>query len=191
MLDNTDTAFAYSDSREDTGGLIVRFELYPLKDEKASAAAGRPVYNETEFIDIRIPGDRTLTIHRPVRESDKRRFAVAYRNWKAQGGGDAAASGTPLAQWPQVSRSQVEELAFFNVRTVEQLASVSDSNLKNIGPLLALRQKARDFLEAAKSGAPMAQMREELQAKGQELELLKAQMAELLAEKSKRKSKEA
>ena len=195
MRDVAGSDFAYEGTADDTAGLVVRFEMYPVKDDKASLEAGRPIYNEVEFIDIRIPGDRTLTVHRPVREADKRRFAVAYRNWKARGGDEGASSGTPLKEWPAVSRSQVEELAFFNVRTVEQLAAVTDGNLKNIGPLLALREKARDFVKAATAGAPLQQMRDELEASKREAEMMRKQMAELMAavstkeEKASKKSK--
>ena len=183
------------DSRGDTEGLVVRFEMYPLQSPEKSKAEGRPVFDEVEFIEIRVPGDKTMTVHRPVREADKQRFGAAYRNWKATGVSDGAFSGTPLKEWPQVSRSQCEELSFFGVKTVEQLANVTDGNLRNIGPLLALREKARDFIAAAKKGAPVAQMRDELAARDSEIALLKQQMAQVLAAAEKKaegkKTKEA
>ncbi len=179
------------DNRGDTEGLVVRFEMFPQRNEAKSKAEGRPVFDEVEFIEIRVPGDKTLTVHRPVRGDDKARFAAAYRNWKATGVSDGAFSGTPLKEWPQVSRSQCEELSFFGVKTVEQLANVSDGNLRNIGPLLALREKARDYIAAAKQGAPVAQMRDELAARDSEIALLKEQMKQVMAQAEKKSKKEA
>lgn len=186
-----DESFAFPDSR-DTEGLSVRFEKRPKRNEKASLEAGRPIYDEVDYIEIRAPGDKDNIVHRPVTESDKLRFATQYRRWQSTGGDGEALTGTPLAEWPAVSRSQVEELRYFGVRTVEQLAAVTDGNLKNVGPLLMLRQKARDFVAKAKDEAPMAQMRDELAAKDMRIAHLEAQMAEVLAEaKKSRKSKEA
>lgn len=187
MSDAIDATWAVAgDNRGDTDGLVVRFEMYPLKNDAKSKAEGRPVFDEVEFIEIRVPGDKTLTVHRPVRASDRARFAAAYRNWKATGVSDGAFSGTPLREWPQVSRSQCEELAFFGVKTVEQLSGVSDGNLRNIGPLLALREKARDFIAAAKKGAPVAAMRDELAARDNEIAVLKEQMRQVMAASEKK-----
>lgn len=177
----------------DTSGLAVRFEMYPHHNAKKSAEEGRPIYDEKEYIHIRVLGDRDNTVHRPVREDDKRRFAEAYRRWKATGVAEGV-SGTPLKEWAPMARNQVLELEHFGISTVEQLAQVTDGNLQRLGPLQALRQKARDYVEQAKGAAPLQQMRDELEAAKREAELMRRQMAELAAtveEKKARKSKEA
>lgn len=143
-------------------------------------AAGRPIFDDVEFIIINIPGDKTQEIHREVRPTDKVEFAKQYQAWKA-GQDQETASGTPLEQWPTISRAQVEELRFFKVRTVEQLAELSDSNASRMGPITAIRQKAKDFLEKAKGNAPMEQMRGLLAERDGEVEALKRQVAELAA----------
>ena len=90
-------------------------------------------------------------------------------------------TGTPLAEWPLISRAEVEELAYFKVRSVEQLAEISDGNARNIGPILALRQKARDWLEKASGGALESKLRSLVDQKDSQIEALRNQMAELTA----------
>lgn len=165
--------------------LFVRFGLHPRRDETKSLEEGRPIFEDVEYIEIMVPGDKSNTIHRPVSAGDKQRFARQYQAWKA-GADQDAVTGTPLAAWPAVTAAQVRELAHFNCRTVEQLAVMSDGNLQNVGPILALRQKARDFIEAAKGTAPLQKLRAELEKRDTELATLKAQVADLIASQSKK-----
>lgn len=163
------------DTQSSDDRVFVRFRLEPHKNEAASLEAGRPKYDETEYLEIQVPGDRTTNVDRPVTDDDRKRFRRQYADWKA--GVTQGESGTPLAQWPAVSRSEVEELAFWKVRTVEALASLSDSNQQNIGPIRGLVQKAKDFLEAAKSTAHLGKMREELDQRDAALLALQQQAA--------------
>lgn len=125
--------------------------------------AGRPIYDDVVFIEIVTPGDKLNTPKRPMRAHDRKRFAVEYARWEAQGRGDGPLTGTPLKEWPLISRSQVEELAYFKVRTVEELASTSDGNMQTLGAHYSvLRDRAREYLEKAKQGTSRAHMETEL-----------------------------
>lgn len=173
--------------------LLVRFGLHPVLNplktnggtiiengkEVVIPAAGRPIFDDVEYIEIRIPGQKD-TVHRPVREHDKHEFALQYAKWKANAasGGEI---GTLLSTVPFLTKGQVLELEHFGCKTVEQLAGMSDSAAQNIGPILSLRTKAQNYLLAAKGNAPLAQMEAKAQAQAEELDLLKRQMAELLA----------
>jgi hypothetical protein len=77
----------------------------------------------------------------------------------------------------------VEEFAFFNVRTVENLAEMNDGVLQKFMGGQALRQRARDFLAAAKDAAPLSQLRAELEKRDAEIEALKASVAEIAKNK--------
>lgn len=158
-------------------GVYIRFHKEPVRSKAKSEAAGRPIFDEVEYIEIRTPGDKTNIVDRPVTEADRRQYAAQYRAWKA--GDDEQLSGTPLAQWPSVTRAQVEELRYFGVRTVEQLAAMSDGNLQNVGPIRALRQQAIDFLEAARGNAPLTTLRAELAKRDNELDALRKQVEAL------------
>src|SRR6266404_2415622 len=114
-----------------------------IKDEAQSVVEGRFVAKDVPFTKIFMPGDRTNIIDRPTRDSDKARFPAQWARFKnAQ---EQRADGTPLSEWPILSRGQVEELRYQGFSTVEQLASASD-NIQFMG-LQMLKQKAKLFIE--------------------------------------------
>jgi len=159
---------------------IARFHIHPVQNDAKSATEGRPVFDDVEYVEIRNPGDKTNIIDRPLRPEDKMRFRRQYAHWAETKAN--ITSGTPLSQWPQVTRGQVEELNYFGVSTVEQLANLSDDQTRNIGPIMALRTKAQDFIKAAKSAAPMQQMRRELEQRDQRVKDLEQQIADQAAD---------
>ena len=132
--------------------LLVKFYYKPRPDAAASAEAGRPIYKDVCYVDIRSPGNRTDWVARPARDTDKQRFPEHYRKFLAREEQEVV-EGTPLAEWPGVTRGQVEEMKFFNISTVEQLANVSDSSTSNIMGMAVLKQKAQKYLDAAKDNA--------------------------------------
>lgn len=171
----------YPDSHQDgpnpDSRLFVQFHLTPMENARKSADAGRPVFDDVEFIKIAIPGDKDTEIDRPVTEIDKRRFARKYMDWKS--GAKSAQSGTPLSQWPAITRAQVEELAYFNVHTVEQLVSMPDGNASRFPGIQALKQKAQTYLAAAAGHAPVEHLRSELESQKNENELMRRQLADM------------
>ena len=134
-------------------------EHHEHKDLFVVSPAGRPIYVDREYIKIVTPGDKDNIPHRPVRPSDIEAYRAQYNRFKA--GLSQATTGTPIEQLPGVSKSQVKELAYFNIRTVEQLVQTSDANLSRVGPYMALRQKAADWLKAARGMAPVNEARAE------------------------------
>lgn len=138
--------------------LYVRFFIDTLPDEKATNEAGRPIYKEVEFVEIMQPGNKDSVIQRPVRKNDIQRFPRQYQQFKNNM--EETVEGTPLEAWPLLSRAQVEELRYFNVRTVEQLASMTDANAQNFVGMQNLKLKAQAFLETtgqSSEGAKLAQ----------------------------------
>lgn len=158
-------------------GTAVRFHHKPVKDEEASIREGRPIFRSVEYIEKRTPGDKTNVIDRPASEADKREFAQAYAAWKA--GAEKQMSGTPLAMWPPIAAEQVLELQHFGVRTVEELAGMSDAVMGNIGPLRTLREQAKAWLQAAAGHAPISQLQAKLEEKDGEMRALRQQMEEM------------
>lgn len=166
-------------------GISVNFLVEPQENAAKSKEAGRPIHDEVEVCEIRIVGDPDVRRH-VVTEEHKRRFPKQYIAFKKRLDQDVA-SGTPLSAWPVLSRALVEDARFFGVRTVEQLADIPDSNLKNLGPgWMGLRQKARDWLIAAKDGAILVKLRSELEERDARIdaleEMLRKQAAALHAE---------
>lgn len=137
---------------------IPRFYSKPVELTFRSQQEGRPVYEDRDFVEILIPGDRRSQVHEPVTAEHQQRWPA---EWKAfQEGREAPLEGTPLTSWPPINRARAEELAYFNVRTVEQLAAIDDAKLANLGMgARELRGTAQKFLEAAAKGTgPLERM---------------------------------
>lgn len=72
-----------------------------------------------------------------------------YQAWKK--GQDVPVDGTPLAAWPGVTPEQVERLRNLQVRSVEDVAAMTDADIDRYGMGgIAMRQQARAFIEAKK-----------------------------------------
>jgi hypothetical protein len=159
--------------------LRVQFSVYPNFNQDKSNQAGRPIYDDAEYITIIVPGQQDI-VFRKAWSLDRERFAKQYAAFKANLDQDAA-SGTPLKVLPWMQVSQIKELEFFHIRTVEQLANMPDSSASRFMGAQQLKQRAKDFIAAAKDAAPMLQMRTELEERDNKIEVLTRQMAELLA----------
>jgi hypothetical protein len=182
-------------SHADDASLIVKFFLHPVKQGAESEKAGRPIFKDVEYIWIRFAGDRTREIKRPVdmegrngNAPDPERFPKAWMAFKNSQA--VVHEGTPLEQFPPLGASTVLNFKAFNVHTVEQLASVSDAVLHNLGTGgRELRQKAQDWLKAATSAATVTQLRDELAKRDLDIAALTAQVKELAALAEKQKGK--
>ncbi len=171
------TAQAFGEQAET--GCFVQFRLHPKQDPIKSAAAGRPIFTDTEYIRIMAPGNKESVMDRPVREQDKQRFSKQYFAWK--NGEEEKIEGTPLEAWPPLTKSQVEELKFFHIRTVEQLAQVSDADAQKFMGIGKFRQKARTFVLQANAGAAESKLAEEIEKKDNEIAALQAAIDDLKA----------
>lgn len=168
------TAMAYQGVPDRT---FAEFYLHPQRDEGASRKAGRPVFRDVPYVRVMVPGDRSNVVERPVRAQDRQRWPRQWAAFEARR--EQPVEGTPLTEWPGITRSQVEELAHFKILTVEELANVPDAHAQKFMGIQALKQRARDFMEAAKHQAPLDQMRAENDHLRDELAAMKAQMADL------------
>lgn len=171
--------------------LKVRFFIDAIHDMVSSAKEGRAIYKDCEWIEIKIPGNRDNVVKRPVRKSDIARFPQHYSMFKARVGknGTEEIVGTLLSAWPHpgMTPARVLELDFYNIRTVENLAAVSDSNGAKLMGLQALKADAIKFLDIAKKAAPIAALRVELKAAQALAERQQAQIEGLLKAQEQRK----
>jgi hypothetical protein len=139
--------------------VYAEFYLYPVQDKAKSLEEGRPVFIDKPYVKIMVPGDKDNIVQRPVRITDQERWP---KQWNAfVNRQEQPVDGTPLSEWPGVTRAQVEEMKFFGVHSVEQLASMPDSQAQKFMGIQALKQKAKDYIEAAKGNAPLEQLRAE------------------------------
>jgi hypothetical protein len=166
--------------------LAVQFYKKSMKQEDASAEAGRPIFKEFDFVRIMIPGDNLTEIDTYAQESHKQRFPRQWAHYQNQVAGHEDIVGTPLDQWPQVTRSQAEELRGLKFYTVEAIADCSDQQLQRIGMVAGMsphnfRLKAKAFLNLANDSAEVAQRESELQALKEENAKIKAETDAKLA----------
>ncbi len=160
-------------------GVAIRFELIPVKNEAKSDAEGKPVFEDVEYIEKRVPGDKLNIIVRKITDADRKEFREQYKHWKA--GLEDPESGMPLKQWAPMTRSEVEEFAYHGVRTVEELSGMSDAACKGIGAgVMKRRDMALDWLKQAAKQAPATHLRGELEKRDSEISALRNQMAELI-----------
>ena len=139
---------------EQDAQLLVKFFYKPKKDKAQTEAQGRPIYNEVEFCEIRVRGNRDPQACRPATYADKKRFPRHYEAFKART--EMPEEGTPLAEWPQISRSQIEELSFMQIKTVEQLSLAADTAICKLMGGYTLKQRATDWLKASNATALIA-----------------------------------
>lgn len=142
--------------------LIPSFHLKPVKNEYLSEKEGRDIWEEAEYVEIIVPGDKNSIIDVKVKAEHRDRWPRQYAAFKASM--EAPEDGTPLEEWAGVSRSQVMELKSCHVRTVEHLAGLSDQQLSKVVPIggYALREKAQAWLKQADEMKPLAEMQQKI-----------------------------
>lgn len=172
--------------------LLVKFYLKTVPDAAATEEAGRPVFKEREYIDIRIPGARGAGAARPASLRDKKRFPKHYQAFKQRV--ELPVEGTPLNEWPIITRAHAEELAFLGVKTVEQLGGMSDAIASQFMGGQTFKAKANAWLDRAKAEVSVSQLEGELAKRDAQIAELNAKLDEVLAAtpkpKRKRRTKE-
>lgn len=163
MMFSDDTS-VYDDPNKTTG-VYARFYIFPEVNQEKSAEAGRPIFVDKEYIEIIAPGNSNNIIRRRASDRDVRLYRSAYDKFKA--GDQEQLEGTPLYEIPWISRSQAEELVYRKIRTVEQLASLSDSAC-NVPGTYELKRKAAAWIKKSEEAAPftaLAKENEDLRAR--------------------------
>jgi len=167
------------DPRDPDAALAVLFRHHPIPNPARSAAEGRPIFDDIEVCDIRMPGSRNYTTQ-PAQTlwphwiidpysgeqhqiTYAQRFPRQYEQFRAHA--TQTKSGTPLDYAPFLTAGRRAELRAQNVYTVEQLAAVDGQELKNLGPG-GREQKnlALEYLSGAKDNAKNTMMAAELDA---------------------------
>ena len=157
---------------------LARFLMRSVQDQAASDEEGRPVFKEVEFIEIRIAGNRTDYVCRRATWKDKERFPRHYEAFKKRI--EQPEDGTPLTEWAQITRSQAEELAFFHIKTVEQLVACSDAAGQQLMGFHALKAKAKKYIDGAKESVDNQTLRDELADRDNRIEELEKRVNALV-----------
>ncbi len=175
-----------------SGTVIPRFFIDSVQDEMASAAHGRPIFRDVERVEIILPGNPHLRPVHAVNDEHRMRWQREYEAFR--NGVEISPEGTPLEDWPVLSRSQVLELKGLALRTVEDVARMTDTATQRIGTGgQLLRERAVAFLDDAASSAfttKVSAENEQLITDNtylkQQVETMKGQLDQLFAERQAR-----
>lgn len=161
------------------GGLLVQFFIDAVKLEKESEKAGRPIFEDREFVSIRIPGDKNTEIIEEIRlrlgtQADYTvRFAEQYARFKANEKQQYV--GTPLSEWPAMTPARIKMLEFHNIYVVEHMAAATDVAIQKLGmDGVELRRQAQSYLLKAEGTDAEKELLKD------KLATLQAQVAELV-----------
>jgi hypothetical protein len=176
MLASDDQNPEFVGARNPDDILYVTFYERAVSDEFESKKQGRPIFRNADFIKILKPGDNTTEIDTYATEADKHRFHRQWEMYQRKKGSEQII-GTPLAEWPILSKSEVEELRALKFFTVEQLAGASDLQMQALGMMgPKLKQQAVAFLSKAEDKAkPQADAARIAELEAQVKQLMEAQ----------------
>jgi hypothetical protein len=176
-------------------GTILRFFYDTARNETATIAEGRPIFDTVLMVDVITPGQRTSTprfeLERTWAEQSikalglntSHKRSLKYRLYEEQierfkaneKGSDLG--GTPLKEWPRIDRGLAASLAAANIYTVEAVADLPDSRLDVLGlGGRAMREQARSYLAAAAGDSGLSEMTERATRAEAEVQQLKADL---------------
>lgn len=126
-----------------------RFHIESVRDEIASAAAGRPIFKDEERVQLIVPGSPNAPVER-VTDAHRERWPDQYAAFKR--GQEFTTDGTPLEQWSILSRAQVLEMKALGIHSIEQCAGLADTAVQKIGMGGSrIRELARAYLDDAEA----------------------------------------
>ena len=161
------------------GNIIARFFHRVKSTGETDPETGLPGYRKDECVELLIPGDNKSVVHKRVTDLIKRQYHREYDAFKQ--GVEYEGEGLPLSKWPLIPIEQIEGLRHLKIYTVEALSGLSDQQCGAAMGLRTLREKAKTWLESAKSAAPIAKLHEENEALKNRLALMETQMADIIA----------
>lgn len=128
-------------------GANVRFFYEYPEDKKKTEETGLYSVKEVLSVSIQWPGcDETV-----VRAEDSHKYEYP-RQWAAfQAAQEPPLEGTPLAEWAKMPRAVTLELAHYGIKSMEQLAGLSDAGKQKIGPLQKWCKEAQVVLDSVNS----------------------------------------
>lgn len=176
------------------------------KNDVASTAAGRPIFDKVLMMKIFKPGDRDSCPHfmverhyasgqvklcqgetkgpngQTMRGPWREIMADQLKAWETQNGDSGALNGTPLKEATFIDIALAANLRAVGIHTLEALKEVPDSQLHNLGHNgRALRDQAANYLQAAAGNAPIVKLTADLAERDARIDELQRQLTELAA----------
>ena len=179
---------------------FVQFKQVVKDDPKRSLELGYRVTKDVDFAFIMQPGSKDcLEIEAKAwLEAIKRKnlershdafpdewvsgFFAKFEAWKA--GQEEPLDGTSVKEWPVLSPSQVQNFIAIGIRTIEDVAAMTEEAMARVGMGgRSLRDKARDWISTKELAGNALLENETLK---QQIESLQQQINDMKADKPKR-----
>ena len=177
---------------DNRGKMAVFFHTVQRQNNFRTIAEKRPIFEEKVFLKKLVPGDSTLVVDRPMRETDIEEYPVEWARFQQKK--EQRVSGTPIDAWAILSDTQKAEFKALHIYTIDQFAQLADSAGNKIMGFNDLRDKAKAFIAAAQDSQMFDKIRAETDAKlaqqEEEMAQLRALVNELSAKKAGRPKKE-
>ena len=177
---------------DNRGKMAVFFHAVQVKNNFKTEMEKRPIFEERIFVKKLVPGDSTLVVDRPMRETDKEDYPIEWARFEQKK--EQKSDGTPIDAWMAINDTQKAEFKALHIFTIDQFAKLPDSAGNKIMGFNDLRTKARAFIGAAQDSQMMDRIRaetdEKLKAQEVEMSELRAMIAELTSKKAGRPRKE-
>lgn len=140
---------------------FVMFDTKPVEDAAKTKAEGQMRYRDQDYAIVTVPGDsksnsieKIESFFRKKEEEMKvgRVHPDWIRKWRHdydlyRKGQEIPLDGTPIKGWKLLSGAQQEDLIRLHIRTVEELANLSDDGMRNYGMgALELKRRAQAWL---------------------------------------------
>jgi len=177
---------------DNRGKMAVFFHTVQRQNNFKTIAEKRPIFEEKIFLKKLVPGDSTLVVDRPMRETDIDEYPVEWARFQQKK--EQRVAGTPIDAWAILSDTQKAEFKALHIYTIDQFAQLADSAGNKIMGFNDLRDKAKAFIAAAQDSQMFDKIRAETDAKlaqqEEEMAQLRALVNELSAKKAGRPKKE-
>jgi hypothetical protein len=170
---------------DNRGKMAVFFHTVQRQNNFKTIAEKRPIFEEKIFLKKLVPGDSTLVVDRPMRETDIEEYPIEWARFEQKK--EAKVSGTPIDAWMVLSDTQKAEFKALNIFTIDQFAQLADSAGNKIMGFNDLRGKARAFIMAAQDSAMFDKIRAETDAKIAQQDLEMAQLRAMIADLTEKK----
>jgi hypothetical protein len=139
---------------KDEDNTFARFYFDAIKNEAASAQAGREIWEDVEMVEIILPGNPWTKPVMRVTDEHRERWPKLYEQFRKQE--EQRPDGRPIEEWSEVSRAMVKELKALDFYTVEQVADMSEIAIGRIGMgARVLKEKAQAYVAESRKMAPI------------------------------------
>lgn len=155
-------------NEQDDAMLAVKFYNKAVLQSAKSKVEGRQIFEDVEYVSIRIPGDKTTQVERPVREEDRERFRSRYESFKNRE--TQKVEGTPIGMLPGLTPAEIENWQARGFETLEQISGMTEQAITRSG------LGARDIVNRAKKYLEGSNYTDQLKV---EIDELKEQNKEL------------